>query len=239
LRRGKPCTYKKFGVDITINAGNAIYFLPMLVLKREDIDANKRLKIYETYTQEMTNISLGQGMDIFWHKGGKEPDEQGYLQMCAFKTGTLARMAAKFAAILAGLKDDEIERIGRFAETVGVAFQIQDDILNIAGSKNWGKEHGDDITEGKRSLMVIHALSKANDDDKKRLIEVLNMHTKDRKLIDEAVGILKKYDSIKYAKTRATEIIKESWDGVKDLFPEGESKNKIEAFVTFMVARKI
>jgi geranylgeranyl diphosphate synthase type I len=70
FRRGKPCTYKIYGLDIAINAGNAMYYLPLLPLikNKEKISKEKLCKIYEIYVQEMINLSLGQAMDISWHR---------------------------------------------------------------------------------------------------------------------------------------------------------------------------
>ena len=176
LRRGKPCTYRIFGVDIAINAGNAMYFLPLLaVIKNKDkLALNQMNRLYEIYIEEMVNISFGQAMDIAWHRGTASADEiteRHYLQMCAYKTGTLARMTARMAAVVAGANENLTEKLGRFAEAIGVAFQMQDDILDLTSSEfaeNKGAV-GMDISEGKRTLIAIHTLENANSKDKKRL----------------------------------------------------------------------
>ncbi|MFH0715022.1 MAG: polyprenyl synthetase family protein, partial [Candidatus Diapherotrites archaeon] len=102
LRRGAPCVHKIYGVDIAVNAGNAMYYFPLaLLINNTELDAEKKAKLYDIATQEMINLSAGQGMDIYWHRGQKsEISEQQYLQMCAYKTGTLARMAGKLGAVL-------------------------------------------------------------------------------------------------------------------------------------------
>jgi len=244
LRRGKLCTHKLFGIDIAINAGNAMYYLPLLVLMRNKNKINQRtaLRIYEIYAQEMINISFGQGMDIAWHRGlagADEISEQEYLQMCAYKTGTLARMAAKIGAILAEASDDIVEKIGKLAESIGVAFQIQDDILNLVGEEfQKGKGVGEDIHEGKRTLMIIHTIRNANELDRKRLIEILNMHTNDQKLITEAIEILKKYGSIDYAKSYARKIVQDSWKEVDKIIPENRAKLELKAFAQFLIERE-
>ncbi|MEM3789357.1 MAG: polyprenyl synthetase family protein, partial [Candidatus Bathyarchaeia archaeon] len=129
FRRGKPCTYKIYGLDIAINAGNTMYYLPLLPLmeNREKLGSEKLTRIYEIYVQEMINLSLGQAMDIAWHRGLADADQLGerdYLQMCAYKTGTLARMAARIAAVVADASNELVEKLGHFAEGIGVAFQI-------------------------------------------------------------------------------------------------------------------
>ena len=246
LRRGKPCTYKIYGLDIAVNAGNAMYYLPLLSLieNREKVSTEKLCKIYEIYVKEMINLSLGQGMDIAWHRGlanADKIDEKDYLQMCSYKTGTLSRMTAKIAAVLADANDNLVEKLGRFAENIGVAFQMQDDILDLT-SKEFAEKKGglgQDITEGKRTLIVIRTLQVADDKDRKRLIEILKMHTSNQTLKDEAITIMQKYDSIEYVKQFARKIVEESWKEVEKLLPSSKANKKLETFAKFLIERKI
>ncbi|MDI6806505.1 MAG: polyprenyl synthetase family protein [Candidatus Aenigmarchaeota archaeon] len=248
LRRGKPCIHKIFGTDVAINVGNTMYYLPLLVLlkNRDNFQKEILLKLYEIYSQEMINLGFGQGTDIAWHRGLANADnikEGEYLQMCAYKTGVLARMAAKMAAVLADATDDQVEVIGKFAEAIGIAFQIQDDILNLTATSDkaqFVKEYiGSDITEGKRTLMIIHTLIKANKRNRKRLLEILSMHTTDQKLKEEAIGIIKKYGSVEYAKEFARKLVKSAWNKVDELFPSSDAKEKLRAFANYLIERKI
>jgi geranylgeranyl pyrophosphate synthase len=245
LRRGKPCTYLIYGMDVAINTGNTMYFLPLLPLikYRDKFNHESLLKVYEIYTREMMNLSLGQAMDISWHNGMCNADnlsEEEYLQMCAYKTGTLARMSAKIASILSGASDDQVEKIGSYAETIGVAFQIQDDILNLTEGEFTDKKGlGEDITEGKRSLPVIYTIKKANQEDRKRLLEILNMHTNDQNLRNEAIEIIKKYDSIELARKKAENMILEAWKEVDKIMKPSPAKEKLKAFAEYLVNRTI
>ena len=245
-RRGKPCTYKMFGIDIAINAGNAMYYLPLLPLleNRKKLSQSKLARVYEVYATEMINLSLGQGMDIAWHRGTANADgigEKNYLQMCAYKTGTLARMAAKMAAVLCGADETLVKKLGSFAESLGVGFQMRDDVLDLTSARFTEKKggRGQDITEGKRSLPVIRALRIAHPADRRRLIEILNMHTSDQNLRDEAIAIMQKYDSIEYTKRFAQRTVKRSWDQVERLLPTSAAKERLKAFAEFLVERKI
>jgi geranylgeranyl diphosphate synthase, type I len=244
LRRGKPCSHKIFGVDIAINAGNAMYYLPLLPLmaQRTKLSVEVQRDVYEVYVQEMINLSMGQAMDIAWHKGIANADKLGegdYLQMCAYKTGTLARMAAKMAAVLSGADAKLVEKLGRLAESIGVAFQMQDDILDLTGEEFAKKKGGvgQDITEGKRSLMVIYTLKKASGADKKLLIAILNMHTSDQKLRDEAIALMKKYGAMEHVKQTAENMVTERWSEVDKLLPTPAAKEKLKAFAEFLIKR--
>jgi len=247
LRRKKPCTYILYGIDIAVNAGNAMYYLPLLPLmeNRKKISAQKLAKIYEIYVQEMINLSLGQAMDIAWHKGlanADEIDEKDYLQMCAYKTGTLARMAAKIAAVLVDADEQLVEKLGYFAESIGVAFQMQDDILDLTSTDLFAEQKGGigkDITEGKRTLMVIHTLKVTETKEKKRLIQILNMHTADCKLKEEAIAIMKRSGSLDYAKNYAAKIVRESWREVDKLLVASDAKERLNVFAQFLIERKL
>ena len=244
LRRGKPCTYKVYGMDIAVNAGNTMYYLPLLPLmeKRAQIPPETLRDIYEVYVQEMINLSIGQAMDIAWHRGIANDDclgEEDYLQMCAYKTGTLARMAARIASVLSGADKELVDKLGHYAESIGLAFQMQDDVLDLTGKEFAEKKGGlgQDITEGKRTLMVIETLKKANGNDRKRLIQILNLHTSDQKLRDEAIAIMQKYNAIEHVKQTASRIVQESWNDAEKLLPESDAKEKLKAFGEFLIKR--
>lgn len=245
-RRGKPCTYRIFGLDIAINAGNAMYYLPMVTLleSKKEISKKTLIRVYEVYIQEMINLSLGQAMDIAWHRGlanADEVTEKDYLQMCAYKTGTLARMSAKIAAVLCGADEQLVDKLGVFAESLGIAFQMKDDILDLTSIQFTEKKggRGQDITEGKRSLPVIHTIKIASESDRKRLIEILNMHTSDQKLRDESITIMQKYESIEYAKRFARRIVKKTWNEANELLSDSKAKERLKAFAEFLIERKI
>jgi geranylgeranyl pyrophosphate synthase len=246
VRRGKPCTYKIFGIDIAVNAGNAMYYLPLVPLmeQKNRLPAEKLRDIYEIYVQEMINLSIGQAMDIAWHRGLANADEiieSDYLQMCAYKTGTLARMAAKIAAVLSDADEKLVKKLGTFAESIGVAFQMQDDILDLTGSEFAKKKGGlgQDITEGKRTLMVIRTLKTAAPQERKRLIEILNMHTSNQKLRDEAIAIMQKNNAFDYVKKKADAMVEVSWREVDKLLKPSEGKEKLKAFAEFLIKRSI
>ncbi len=245
-RRGKLCTYKLFGLDIAVNAGNAMYYLPLLPLleNRGKFSSRKLAQTYTVYAQEMINLSLGQAMDIAWHRGLANADgisEKDYLQMCSYKTGTLARMAAKIAAVLCDADEQTVEKLGYFAESLGIAFQMKDDVLDLTSAQfAEGKGgRGQDVTEGKRSFPVIHTLKVSNAADRRRLIEILNMHTSEQRLRDEAIAIMEKYNSIEYAKRFARRVVRTSWKETEQLLSSSEAKEKLKAFAEFLSERKI
>lgn len=240
LRRGKPCIHKipKYGIDVAVNCGNAMYYIPLLPLirGRQKYDEGLLLDVYDIYAQEMINISHGQAMDIYWHKGKSKSVTVGqYLQMCAYKTGTLARMSAKIGARLAGADESLVNAFGRYAEAIAVAFQIQDDVLNL--QEKLGKEAGEDIKEGKRSLLVIRALSKLKSKDARRLEQILDMHTEKKTLIKEAIEIIRSTDAFAYAKKLSETLIRDSWAELDRKLPQSRAKDDLKKFGEYLISR--
>jgi len=187
---------------------------------------------------------LGQGLDIVWHSKtsyeGKEPTVANYLKMCANKTGALARLSAKLSATVCGATNEQIEAIGNFAESIGIAFQIQDDMLNIETNgflSNSKGGIGEDIHEGKRTIMVIHCFDNAPQHDVRRLKEILAMKTNDQKLIVEAIEIIQSNGGKEFAQKTAQELVENAWKLLDPLLPDTDAKLKLKYLADFTILR--
>ncbi len=158
LRRGEMAIHLRYGEDVAINSGNLSYFLPLEILERGRFSDAEKLELFCMYSRYLRGLHGGQGMDICWHRDlSIVPGVEEYLTMCSLKTGTLAGMAMEMGAFLGGALKEDRRVLGNLARTLGVIFQIQDDIINIT-TGNPGKQRGDDILEGKKSLPLIMAL---------------------------------------------------------------------------------
>jgi len=98
---------------------------------------------------------------------------------------------------------------------------------------------GEDIHEGKRSLMVIHSIENSPKDNANRLIEILNSKTNDPVVIKEAIDIMKASNSLEYAKQKAKDIVSQAWKDIEPLLPDCEAKEKIHIFANYLIDRKI
>ena len=116
-------------------------------------------------TATALEVCEGQQYDMDFEKRN-DVDIAEYLKMIRLKTAVLLGASLKIGALVANASDEQAALIYDFGVNVGTAFQIKDDIMNIEGGL--GKEYGDDIKEGKRSLMIIHALKLATEEDKKK-----------------------------------------------------------------------
>ncbi|MCL1813004.1 MAG: polyprenyl synthetase family protein [Treponema sp.] len=168
-RRGKPAVHLIYGADTAINAGAFLYFLPLTALEHWKADAEDRNRLWQLWGEHMRFLHLGQSMDIAWHRDPAYfPSLEDYMLMSSLKTGCLARFAALLGAETAriSLKNSPPQKpsfeinegllasLGAAAQRLGIGFQILDDVKNlVSGIK--GKERGDDVVEGKKSLPVL------------------------------------------------------------------------------------
>jgi len=112
-------------------------------------------------------------------------------------------------------------------------------VLNLRPGKFWGKEIGDDIKEGKRTLIVIHSLSKLGPKKRKRLLQILGSQSSSRKDVAEAIGILESTGSIDYASGVARRLVSKSWGNLGKQLRESRAKETLKGFADYLVERKI
>ena len=147
VRRDKPCLHLIFGVDVSVNSGSFMNFYPLhYVVKNNCYPEHIQNKIMRIFLEEMVHIHMGQAWDIFWHNQdkmeGRLVSEDQYIQMVSHKTGVLARMITRLTAAVLELPDSLTEKLSTFAERVGLAFQIQDDLLNLVPGEKFLKTKG-------------------------------------------------------------------------------------------------
>jgi octaprenyl-diphosphate synthase len=162
-RRGKSAVHLIYGADVAINSGSFFYFLPLSCIDAWDAPAERKEQIRAVWGEYLRRLHLGQAMDIHWHRDfGSLPSIAEYYTMCGLKTGCMARLAA-ILGVLAALPEPPFtrsqiqrttEQLGQAAEQLGVGFQILDDVKNLSAGLP-GKERGDDVVEGKKSLPVL------------------------------------------------------------------------------------
>jgi len=229
-RRGEKAVHLIYGEDFAINAGNLLYYLPTTLIDNSSFLPERKLLLYQYYSENMRRLHLGQGFDILWHNGSIIPDPAEYEQMCRFKTGALARMAAQTGVIAGGGSPETAELLGTVCENMGVGFQIMDDVINLTEG-NPGKGRGDDIVEGKKSLPVIYHLKKYPSDLTKleKLFQLAEAKGFEKAgvEIDKAIDLISSSGALTEAKNRAHEILDISAKTISDNFKKSEASDLI------------
>ena len=241
-RRGEDCAHIKYGVDIAINAGNYLYFLPLSRLD-EVVDPKTALygKLLTTMSRELALLHYGQNWDIWWHNSTHIPTKEQYFQMTANKTGIIPRMVTKLVCQQNDCEEEKEKIMLSFTDKMGIGFQIKDDIIAVE-SEDYAKARGvlcEDIHEGKKSLMIIHACNTLEKTKSDRLQKILKMGTTDNDLISEAIDIMRNAGSIEYARQVSEELILDSYKEVDQVIDHEEANKKFKQLGNFLVNRAI
>jgi geranylgeranyl diphosphate synthase type II len=247
LRRGGPALHRKYGEPLALNAGDALHarMWGALSLNQETLGSEKAIRIMKEFSRMINETTEGQHMELGWvaHKR-LDLQESDYSEMCTKKTSwyTVAG-PCRLGAIVAGASEDVLEKLKDFGLRLGVAFQIQDDTLNLVGDqKRYGKEKSDDIYEGKRTLILLHLLGRVGPEEKTKLVSIMN---KDRAAktpadVSYALSLIEKYDVVGYTRKRAVELMKEAVEVLGDISWKGdtEAATLLGLFARFAVERE-
>ena len=233
-RRGGPAAHVEFGVDVAVNAGNLVYFLPTRMLDRPSadvpaLDAAEELRVYRMYAATMRKLHYGQGLDILWHRPGAIlPSAADYMSMCTLKSGSLAGLALGLGAALGGAEAAAVSSLVAVGERFGVSFQIIDDVTNLERG-NPGKDRGDDLIEGKKSLPLILHRERGGADELWGILDGIQNRPIERvrPQIDRAVALLKASGSLQDARRRATDLYRQTRVDLAALVPEGEPADRL------------
>ncbi|MBX7044414.1 MAG: polyprenyl synthetase family protein [Ignavibacteria bacterium] len=236
-RRGNATVHKKWNVNTAILAGDnliAIAYKSLLKTKSPVIE-----KIAGEFTDGVIEVCEGQSYDKDFEN---EPDVtiDKYLMMIQKKTAKLIEVSAVMGAIIGGGTDEQIENIRNFAVNSGLAFQIQDDLLDIiADEKEFGKKIGGDLIEGKKTYLLLKSLEVVNKNEDRERIEAIvknsGIKENQEKEILRIKKIYEEYGIIESAKNEIEKFTEKAEHFIKD-FPS-EHKNMLKAFSQMLLER--
>lgn len=192
LRRGHETVHKKWDANTAILSGDS-----MLVLAYERMaqcDEKHLAKVLKLFTTTALEIGEGQQFDMEF-ENRNDVKEKEYIEMIRLKTSVLLACALKMGAILADASDEDAENLYKFGEQIGLAFQLQDDYLDVYGdTKVFGKEIGGDITSNKKTYMLINAFNLADEAQRAELQNWVDAEEFDRK--EKVAAVTRLYNEI-------------------------------------------
>jgi len=241
-RRGAPSAHQMVGARIAGSAASAwLNFIFAIVYRdRARLGTQTASRIIEQISWEHAVTGVGQVLDVGWSLLGGQRTRWPYLQGVVHRsTAYTYRMPFKLGALTAGAPDADVEQLALYAERIGIAFQIIDDILNVKpADAHWGKEFAEDISQGKFTLQVIIALERAQPDKAARLREILNSHTAERTVLAEAVAIIEETGAFDECKRLAHSFIEEAKRSVSQLSISDLFRRRLQAFADYVVERR-
>ncbi len=239
LRRGKPCVHVTEGVGIAINCGDyALTLVTDTILRDSTLADDIKLRVLRVLTDMMQRTVEGQALDLGWVRDERfDLTVDDYLTMATLKTAHYSgAVPLACGAIIGGGTEEQIEALRSFGLDTGLAFQIQDDLLNLIGEREAReKDFRSDITEGKRTLVAVHALEHADECDE--LERILASGTTDPATLDRAVEIFERTGSIEFARAHAIELIDRAKRTLADIELDAECRELLLAMADFFVER--
>ncbi len=192
LRRGHETVHKHWDANKAILSGDS-----MLVLSYQRMaqcDPKHLPQVLSLFTETALEIGEGQEYDMAFETRNDVTEEE-YIEMIRLKTSVLLACALKIGAILANASAEDQENLYKFGEQIGLAFQLQDDLLDVYGDpKVFGKAIGGDITSNKKTYMLINAVNRANNEQRKELARWIEAKTFDRQ--EKIAAVTRLYDEI-------------------------------------------
>lgn len=241
LRRGKPCMYLTEGTGLAINVGDlALSLVNGTVAVDPKLNDHQKVRLI-TELVEMTKHTVeGQAMDLGWARDGRyDIKEEDYFVMATHKTAYYSGAIPMVVGAIAGSGTEaQIEGLRNYGLDTGLAFQIQDDLLNLVGTEeSTKKDFRNDITEGKRTLVVVHALNHVPPKFRQYLVDVLSSHEKDPAVLAKVVSIFEEAGSIDYARTYADNLTKIAKNRLLEVLEPSDARDLLLSMADWFVTR--
>ena len=207
IRRGRNAVHIEYDMPTAINAGDAML---AIAFERLVMSANIELHDIPSLVNRIAwmvrRVSEGQQLDIEFETRDRVTEAE-YIEMIEGKTAVMFQICAELGARVAGADDEVIECLAEWGRSVGLCFQLMDDLIDVlSDSATLGKPTGSDVAQGKQTLMVIHALSQPDSEAKARLLSVLGKcEDATEAMVQDGIAALDELGSIAYARERANE----------------------------------
>ncbi|MFN4763798.1 polyprenyl synthetase family protein [Gillisia sp. Q332] len=201
----------------------------LLSIDNNDFDLLKIISVAvrEMSEGELLQIEKARRLDI---------TEDVYYDIIRQKTATLIAACCSLGAASVKPESEEVEKMRKFGELIGMAFQIKDDLFDY-GDEQIGKPTGIDIKEQKMTLPLIHALNNSTPKEKKWLINSVKNHNKNKKRVKEVIAFVKSQGGLTYAENKMKEYQREALE-ILYVYPQSSYKDSLELMVNYVIERK-
>lgn len=238
-RRGRESVWRRYGKPQAINIGEALFAngYRHLLEKREMFDPEEWTSLMEVYNQAEVQVLEGQARDIEMRDSDRVTEED-YMEMVEKKTGALLVAALQGAGLIAGRGERFLEELKGVGRLLGPAFQIRDDVIDLVGEK--GRENlGNDVREGKRSMVVVKAVQSLEPPERTTLFDILDAEREatTSEDVDRAIHILESVSAVQEANGVAEKMAREAQDRLRHIGEEGDL-GEVEDIIDYMVERK-
>lgn len=205
LRRGMTTVHIEYGEPTAIIAGDLLFAKAFEALGQYPEKIKSFRRLYTHLTQSVVEVCEGQQLDMNFEKRFVVC-ESDYLEMIKMKTSALFRIACEGGVLIGGASEDVQRGLREYGTSLGLAFQIRDDYLDMSSdSETLGKDIGNDIRNGKKTIIAVHSLTHATGEDKKILTDIFGKATASAEDVQKVYRVFDHVGSIDYAKKKAEE----------------------------------
>ena len=236
LRHGVSACHSVFGLPTAILAGDSLFAYAFEMITESIVSDNIKSELVRHTAYTVRRIAEGQQMDIDFEEE-ETVDPELYLEMIRLKTSILFGSAAYGGALIGGKDKNEANNLRQMAIWVGLGFQIWDDYLDATASAEvLGKPSGSDIRQGKRTLLVIEALSRTKNKERNELIRILDKSGNTDAEVERAITIMSDCGALDNCRKKALGYL----NGAKATigkYPDSDAKTMLEELLEYMVTR--
>lgn len=238
LRRGRNAVHVEYGMPTAINAGDAMLAIAFeRLVQAENLEPEDVAPLVNRIAWMVRRVSEGQQLDIEF-EDRLDVSEEDYLEMIEGKTAVMFLICAEIGARISGADEETVLLMADWGKAVGLCFQLMDDVIDVlSDSATLGKPAGSDIAQGKRTLMVIHALRQPEGPVKDRLLAVLGKGDDvSAEALADGLAALAELGSVAYAKEMAESFHAQA-HACLDLLDDGPALVALRELTDFQLAR--
>ncbi len=236
MRRDQPTVWVQYGIANAINAGDYLLACAYKTTLASPISLEKKIALLQALTSTYEKTVEGQALDIN-ARAAEDFSVDEYMRMVELKTGYYLACGMVGGAIVSGVPEQVVDKIWTLGKTMGPAFQIRDDLIDLTHGKGRGGVIGSDVKEGKASFLYAYALQIASTEDKKQLRIIMlkpREETTDAD-IQRVLDVYNKYGAIQHAQKFADDLVKQAYKTIDEI--PVENKTIFKEIASFMAQR--
>jgi geranylgeranyl diphosphate synthase type II len=237
MRRGLPTIHGKWNLNQAILSGDVMAFIANECFLQTP--ENKLMKVFRIFNKAAIEVCQGQQLDLDYEKAAVVTQDE-YLRMIELKTAMLIAASVKIGAVIGGSDDKNADLLYGFGRNLGIAFQIQDDLLDIWGdSKIFGKKPGGDIKANKKTLPLVKAMEKASGEQRKQLQELLKNEDLDPETkVRKVIGLYDELNIRNISEILASDYINKAFGFIQKIAVDEERKKEITHLAISLIGRE-
>jgi geranylgeranyl diphosphate synthase type II len=237
VRRGLPTVHQKWNINQAILSGDVMAFVANECLLQTP--AACLLKVFRVFNKAAVEVCVGQQIDMDFEKAAIVRQDE-YLRMIELKTAVLLAASVKIGAITGGADDKDSELMYEFGKNLGLAFQIQDDLLDVWGDfKLFGKTAGGDIVANKKTFPLVKAMEIASGEQVKQLQEQFSLKDTDpEEKVRQVVGIFDQLNIKDLTEILAYDYINKAFGFLQKVSVDETRKKEVTNLAISLIGRK-